>query len=88
MQEEVMLALGLGGGGNEVDSVEQWGRGGTPRGTMAQAKAGRQTMWNRGEVCALLGEVGRQPKVHAGCLWNWRLAWLWNLPEFQIMLKV
>ena len=45
-------------------------------------------MWNRGEVCALLGEVGRQPKVHAGCLWNWRLAWLWNLPEFQIMLKV
>ena len=25
MEEEVMLALGLGVGGNEVDSVEQWG---------------------------------------------------------------
>lgn len=24
MEEEVMLALGLGVGGNEVDSVEQW----------------------------------------------------------------
>lgn len=45
-------------------------------------------MWSRGEVCALLGKVGGHPKVRVGCLWNWRLAWLWNLPEFHIMLKV
>ena len=49
-------------------------------------------MCSKGEVHALLGEVGQHPKVRAGCLGrclrNWRLAWLWNLPEFQIMLKV